>query len=50
MKYHTFDAHADTMMQLKSPEKYLEGNSATQPDMREITGEEQFLTIEMEIE
>lgn len=33
MKYHIFDAHVDTLMQLKSSEEYLEGNSVTQLDM-----------------
>jgi membrane dipeptidase len=33
MKYQIFDAHVDTLMQLKSPEEYLEGNSVTQLDM-----------------
>lgn len=49
MKYHIFDAHVDTLMQLKSSEEYLEGNSVTQLDMLEIIGEEFFLIIEMEI-
>jgi hypothetical protein len=49
MKYDVFDAHVDTLMLLKSPEEYLEGNSVTQLNTREIAGETYFLTIEMEI-